>query len=102
VAAGATATFEERPAVVVLTSHLSGRAAEVGAGQALQKVLLTATDGGLATSMISQPIEVPAARDQLRRALGRSGVPQLAVRIGYGSPGHPTPRRDVAEVIADR
>nr|BFE73767.1 hypothetical protein GCM10020092_070680 [Actinoplanes digitatis] len=54
-------------------------------------MLLTATDAGLATSMLSQPIEVPAARDQLRRALGRSGVPQLALRFGYGHPGRPTP-----------
>ena len=54
----ATATFEERPAVVVLTSHLSGRAAEVGAGQALQKVLLTATADGLAASFLSQLVEL--------------------------------------------
>jgi len=94
--------YEPEPLVGVLGSPGDRALDQIAAGQALQKVLLTATDGGLATSMISQPIEVPAARDQLRRALGRSGVPQLAVRIGYGSPGHPTPRRDVAEVIADR
>lgn len=93
--------YEPEPLVGVLGSPGDRPADQIAAGQALQKVLLTATDGGLATSMISQPIEVPAARDQLRRALGRSGVPQLAVRIGYGSPGHPTPRRDVAEVIVD-
>ena len=46
---------------------------QIIAGQALQRVLLTATDAGLASSMISQPIEVPAAREQLRRSLGRSG-----------------------------
>jgi hypothetical protein len=61
--------------------------------------LLTATDGGLATSMISQPIEVPGAREQLRRSLGRSGTPQMAVRIGYGHPGSPTPRRDLDDVL---
>ena len=70
------------------------------AGQAMQKVLLTATATGLATSIISQPIEVPAARDQLRRALSRSGYPQIALRFGYGTPGHPTPRRDLAEVLS--
>ncbi|MFG2052002.1 Acg family FMN-binding oxidoreductase [Micromonospora sp. NPDC048935] len=74
---------------------------QINAGQALQKVLLTATDAGLVTSMISQPIEVPAARDQLRRSLGRTGYPQLAIRIGYGTPGRPTPRRDVADVVHD-
>ena len=49
--------------------------------------------------MISQPIEVPAARDQLRRSLGRSGVPQMALRIGYGHPGQPTPRRPVEDIL---
>jgi hypothetical protein len=69
------------------------------AGQALQRVLLTATDAGLAASMISQPIEVPAAREQLRLALGRFGTPQMVLRLGYGRPGRPTSRRPVAEVL---
>jgi nitroreductase len=73
---------------------------QINAGQALQRVLLTATDAGLATSMISQPIEVIGAREQLQRSLGgRSGTPQMAVRIGYGIPGRPTARRDLAQVI---
>jgi len=72
---------------------------QVLAGQALQKVLLTATDAGLAVSLISQPIEVPAARDQLRRSLGRSGFPQLALRMGYGRPAPATGRRDLSEVL---
>jgi len=62
-------------------------------------VLLTATDAGLSASMISQPIEVPTARDQLRRALGRSGCPQLTLRIGYGTPRSVTPRRAVTDVL---
>jgi hypothetical protein len=51
--------------------------------------------------MISQPIEVPAAREQLRRSLGRSGMPQMALRIGYGQPAGPSRRRPVAEVLVD-
>jgi hypothetical protein len=63
-------------------------------------VLLTATDAGLATSMISQPIEVTGAREQLLRSLGRrSGAPQMALRIGYGQPGGLTPRRDLAQAV---
>ena len=86
------------------TAHRSGVTGDrpidqTAAGQALQKVLLTAVDAGLATSLISQPIEVSAARDQLRRLLGRSGYPQNVIRFGYGTPGHPAPRRDVAEFL---
>jgi nitroreductase len=92
--------YEPEPLVGILGVHADMPLDQLRAGQALQKVLLTATDAGLTTSLISQPIEVPAARDQLRRSLGRTGFPQLALRIGYGTTGSPAPRRDVADVIA--
>jgi hypothetical protein len=92
--------YEPEPLVGILGVAGDLPTDQIVAGQALQKVLLIATDAGLASSMISQPIEVPAARDQLRRSLGRAGAPQLALRIGYGSPGNPTPRRDVDDVLA--
>jgi nitroreductase len=91
--------FEPEPLVGILGSAGDRPTDQIVAGQALQRVLLTATDAGLASSMISQPIEVAAARDQLRRSLGRFGVPQMALRIGYGHPGRPTPRRPLAEVL---
>jgi nitroreductase len=91
--------FEPEPLVAIVGSAGDLPADQIVAGQALQRVLLTATDAGLASSMISQPIEVPAARDQLRRSLRRSGVPQMALRIGYGHPGRLTSRRDLAEVL---
>jgi nitroreductase len=90
--------FEPEPLVAVLGTAGDDPSAQLGAGLALQRVLLTATDAGLATSMLSQPIEVAAAREQLRLALGRFGSPQMVLRIGYGQPGFPTPRRDPAEV----
>jgi nitroreductase len=91
--------YEPEPLIGVLGVAGNRPADHTVAGQAMQKVLLTATAAGLDTSMISQPIEVPAARDQLRRSLGRSGVPQIVIRFGYGTPGRPTPRRDVHEVL---
>jgi nitroreductase len=91
--------FEPEPLIAILGSTGDHPADQISAGQGLQRVLLTATDSGLATSMISQPIEVPGAREQLRRSLGRSGTPQMAVRIGYGQPGSQTPRRDVDDVL---
>jgi nitroreductase len=92
--------FEPEPLIAILGSPGDTAVDQIAAGQALQRVLLTATDAGLATSMISQPIEVTGAREQLRRSLGQtSGTPQMALRIGYGRPGSPTPRRDLAQVI---
>lgn len=91
--------FEPEPLVAVLGMPGDTAADQIIAGQALQRVLLTATDAGLAVSLLSQPIEVPAAREQLRLALGRHGTPQMAMRVGYGQSGWPTPRRSIDEVI---
>ncbi|GLY99617.1 nitroreductase family protein [Actinoplanes sp. NBRC 103695] len=96
---GAGRDFEPEPLVAILGTEADHPADQIVAGQALQRVLLTATNAGLASSMISQPIEVPAARDQLRRSLRRHGTPQIAIRLGYGDPGKPSPRRDLDEVL---
>lgn len=91
--------FEAEPLVAILGTAADRPVDQVQAGQVLQRVLLTATEAGLAASMLSQPIEVPAAREQLRRALGRPGAPQLALRLGYGQPSVPSPRRAAADVL---
>ncbi|MEV1331611.1 nitroreductase [Micromonospora costi] len=91
--------FEPEPLVAVLGSTGNTAVDQVVAGQALQRVLLTATDAGLSASLLSQAIEVPSARDQLRLSLGRFGTPQMVLRLGYGQPGRPTPRRPVDEVL---
>jgi hypothetical protein len=56
--------FEPQPLVAVLGAAGDSRVDQIVAGQALQRVLLTVTAAGLAASMISQPIEVPAARER--------------------------------------
>ncbi|WBB81708.1 nitroreductase [Micromonospora sp. WMMD882] len=91
--------FEPEPLVAVLISAGNTATDQLVAGQALQRVLLTATDAGLGASLLSQPIEVPGARERLRRSLGRFGTPQMVLRIGYGQPGRPTPRRPLDEVL---
>ncbi|MFC7245251.1 Acg family FMN-binding oxidoreductase [Catellatospora aurea] len=91
--------FDPDPLVVVLGTAGDTPADQLQAGIALQRVLLTITDAGLAASMLSQPIEDPAERDKLRLALDRSGIPQMVLRVGNGRAGYPTPRRDLAEVI---
>jgi hypothetical protein len=93
--------FEPEPLVAVLGSAADRPIDQLMAGQALQRVLLTVTGAGLTSSMMSQPIEVPSARDQLRRSLSSSGAPQMTLRIGYGDPARPTGRRDLGEVLAE-
>jgi nitroreductase len=91
--------FEPEPLVGVLGTAGDLPTDQLRAGHALQRVLLTITDLGLSASLLSQPIEVPAAREQLRLALGRYGTPQMVLRVGYGQPGTATPRRPIADVI---
>jgi hypothetical protein len=72
-------------------------------GEALSAVLLHATDLGLATCPLSQPLEVPAVRDSLRNELlGGWMDPQLILRIGWAPRGEvlpATPRRLLSEQI---
>jgi nitroreductase len=91
--------YETDPLVAVLGTAGDLAVDHLRAGYALQRVLLTLTDLGLACSMFSQPIEVPSAREQLRLALGRFGTPQMVLRIGYGDPSPHAARRPAADVI---
>jgi hypothetical protein len=93
--------FEDEPVIAVLTSHLPGRAGDVRAGEALQRVLLTATVDGLAVSFLSQLVEVPDIRDRVCRLLGTRRPPQAVLRIGRGWPTLRTPRRAVADLLLD-
>ena len=67
--------FEHEPLLAVLTPHLAGPEAEIRAGQALQRLLLTATVHGLAASFLFQLIEVTPAREQLRRLISATRTP---------------------------
>jgi nitroreductase len=96
---GEVREYERDPLVAVLGTVGDLAVDHLRAGYVLQRVLLTVTDLGLSSSMFSQPIEVPAAREQLRLALGRYGTPQMVLRVGYGEPGPHAARRPVAEVI---
>lgn len=75
------------------------------AGEATSAVLLHATTAGLASSPLSQPLEVGGTRVVLRDdVLGGTLSPQMVLRVGWPSgaaKGSPrTPRRPVEETIA--
>jgi hypothetical protein len=69
-------------------------------GQALDRVLLELTNRGYVASVLSQMIEEPLVREQLRSELRISGWPQLVLRIGVAEPTPATPRRIASDVIA--
>ncbi|MGW4057003.1 Acg family FMN-binding oxidoreductase [Amycolatopsis sp. NPDC004747] len=92
---------DSEPLVVVIGSFDDTAADRLQAGQAMQRVLLTATVAGLDASFISQPVEVPAVRAELRRLLGGGLWPQIVLRLGRGTPVPWTPRRSLADVLME-
>jgi nitroreductase len=94
------AWFEEEPQLAVLSTHFTGNVHWLRAGQALQRVLLTATIRGIAVSPLTQPLETGDAW-LVRDPRSGSEQPQMILRIGYGLPVPPTPRRPVSEIADD-
>jgi hypothetical protein len=88
------------PVLAVLGTHADRPWDWFSLGQVMERVLLLARDAGVWASFLNQPVEVPALRARLRELLGRSGYPQIVLRMGYGAEVKPTPRRALRDVVA--
>ncbi len=90
--------------LTVLSARSDDRLGTLRAGEAADAVLLAATGMGLATTPLSQPLDVSGTRDWIAEHLVGSGVfPQLVIRIGWADPQAPalppTPRRSIDHVL---
>lgn len=94
-----TRTFERYPQLAVLTTARDEPADWLRAGQALQRVLLTATMHGVSASFLYQPIELRDVRGGAAPAWPWPENPQIIVRLGYGPPALKTPRRRPDEIV---
>ncbi|MET9346347.1 Acg family FMN-binding oxidoreductase [Streptomyces termitum] len=94
-----SARFERTPQIALLGTAADTPESWLMAGQALQRVLLQATLDGLATSLMSQPLEWPELRFDARDPLSTVGYVHMVVRLGYGPAGRTTPRRPVSDVL---
>jgi nitroreductase len=83
----------------VLTTTGDQREDWVNAGQALQRVLLSATASGLAAALHSQPLEVVQLRDFIRVQFCEGGYPQMVLRLGATGEQAISVRRPVEEVL---
>ena len=92
------AWFEEQPQLAVLATPSCSRSDWLRAGQALQRVLLTATLRGISASPLTQPLETPDAW-LVRDPQSGFEYPQMILRFGYGLPVPQAPRRAVSEVL---
>jgi len=90
--------------LAVLATAGDDRLDRLRAGEAASAVLLTATQLGLASCVITEPLELRSTRGLIRDCvLDGRGEPQLVLRIGYlpeGSVPLPaTPRRPLGDVL---
>jgi nitroreductase len=91
----------EAPVLAVLGTLEDNPLAWLEAGQAVARVLLTATMHSIACAFHNQPMQVSELRPQVMSALGTSGYPQLLLRMGYAPETHAAPRRPVHEVLVN-
>lgn len=91
--------FEPDPTLVLLYTPDDTVGDWVRAGEALQRIWLTATVRGLAVTPMSQLTEVDAIRALLADS-GARYVTQMVLRIGHPlSPALPTPRRPLPDLL---
>ena len=71
----------------------------VNAGQALQRIMLTASTCGAAVALHSQPLELPWLREFIRTQLSDDACPHLVLRIGLVTQVAVSVRRDPDDVL---
>lgn len=86
--------------LVLLATRSDDPSAWLRAGEALQRVLLELTTRGWVASPLTQVIEVPITRTQLRAALTWDAHPQMLLRIGRAARTGRVPRRSRDETVA--
>ena len=94
---------EDNAVMVALGTENDDDLARLRAGEATSLVLLSATAMGLASCLVTEPLEVDETREAVRAdVFGSSGHPQMLVRVGWApvnaDPLPATPRRPLAEV----
>jgi nitroreductase len=85
--------------MVLLATGTDDPPAWLRAGEALERMLLELTRLGWVASPVTQALEVPRTRAQLRSALCGEGHPQTLIRIGHAPSTARSPRRNRAEVV---
>jgi nitroreductase len=90
--------LEPSQQLVAVCTGSDDRYSWLRAGQAMQRVLLLATHRGLRVSPLTPVLDVPDA--PLRRDPAFEGEwPEMILRIGYGPPGAPAPRRPIWQTL---
>ena len=87
------------PLIAVIGTLHDQPLARLQAGQAMQRVMLTATAAGLSASLLHPVVEVPETRQVLREQIVGGLWPQAVLRLGYGTPVAANPPREIEHVV---
>lgn len=91
---------DESPVLAVVGTADDNVADWLAAGQALERILLSAYSQGLQASYLNQPIQVASLRPKLQNLLSQRGFPQILLRLGFPEDEiDAAPRRHLDEVI---
>ena len=93
---------DERPVYLVVFSTADDRAARLRAGEAYARISIEAELLGLASSAMTQAVDLPAVRERFRTLMDWPDHPQMVLRIGHPQPGPtppPTGRRSLTAVL---
>lgn len=102
IAAGDRDLAAGSPLLAVLGTPGDAPADWLAAGQALQRVLLTAVGAGLQASYLNQPIQVGTLRPRLAALCPAAGRPQILLRLGVPEEIlPPSPRRPLDSVLEE-
>jgi nitroreductase len=93
---------DEQPAYLVLLSSGDGPEQRLRAGEAYLRVSVEAERLGLASSAMTQAVDLPGVRERFRSLMDWADHPQMVLRVGY-PPAEPvaehTPRRPLSAVF---
>ncbi|HVE30297.1 MAG TPA: NAD(P)H nitroreductase [Mycobacteriales bacterium] len=98
-----TEVVDERPLYIVLFSTADDRAARLRAGEAYARICVEAERLGLASSAMTQAVDLPAVRERFRMLMNWPDHPQMVLRVGHPKPGPtppPTGRRSLTAVLS--
>jgi nitroreductase len=93
------AVYETYPQLAALTTHNDEPEDWLQAGQALQYVLLVATAFGLSASFFYHLVERDDMHAEESEWWPWPENRQMVLRLGYGSPPVPVPRRPLADIM---
>lgn len=93
---------DEQPLYVVLFTVADDAEARLRAGEAYARVAVEVERLGLASSAMTQAVDLPALRERFRTLMDWPDHPQMVLRVGWprpGAPAVPTHRRPLSEVL---